>query len=223
MKFSEVSIGDIYESRNCGFYEVVDKVQGKSPKVVVKFLNTGYITTVKVWECSNGSIKDRLLPSRFGVGYLGEGKYNYYDGDGKATVCGVKWKSMLERCYCPKYQERYPCYKGCSVDVDWHNFQNFAKWFYSTYPSDGLYYELDKDSRLLGNKVYSKDTCTWLTKESNIAFSKQKTYKFFDPEGNYVEVVNLKQFCLGKDLIRELMGKVYNGKRKHHKGWTKAD
>lgn len=221
MKFSEINIGDIFESVNDGKFEVINKTSGKLAKILVRFLDTGYETKIKPFDCTTGQVKDRLKPSRFGVGFVGIGSYKLTE-KGKITLAGSKWKSMLERCYCTKYQTRYPTYLGCSVDEEWHNFQNFAEWFYETYPKDGLYYELDKDSLVQGNKVYSKNTCTWLSKKDNISFSKKKEYSFFDPEGNLVLVSNLTDFCKDKDLVRELMGKVFNGKRNHHKGWTKA-
>lgn len=223
MKFSEINIGDIYQSNNYGSFEVIKKEPAKSPKITVRFVNTGYTTIIKPFDCSTGSVMDKLVPKRFGVGFIGDGEYNYYDEGGQASLCGVKWKSMLERCYCPKYQKKHLSYVGCSVETNWHNFQTFAEWFYRTYPKDGCYYELDKDYKIKGNKVYSEVTCMWLSKTKNISISKEKTYRFYDPNGVLFEITNLKQFCLGKDLIRELMGKVYNGKRKHHKGWTKAD
>ena len=63
-----------------------------SAHVKIRFLETGY----KVWsEAGNlrkGLVKDPLVPSVFGVGYPGAGKYEYK----KHPLLYSLWKSMLE-------------------------------------------------------------------------------------------------------------------------------
>lgn len=76
----------------------------------------------------------------------------------------VKWHSMLERCYSTKYQERQPSYIGCSVCKEWHTFSNFKRWM-QTQNWQGR--ELDKDWLVDGNKVYSPQTCMFVTNEMN--------------------------------------------------------
>ncbi len=70
------------------------------------------------------------------------------------------WKSMLVRCYSKKYQERKPTYKGCSVSAEWHSFSNFKAWMEK---QDWEGKELDKDLLFKGNKVYSAETCVFVT------------------------------------------------------------
>lgn len=217
MKYEDVH-GKVFTTKLNGSFKVIENIGGNNQQVLIEFLDTGYRKIIQRRHIADGSIKDKLRPSRFGVGFEGEGEYHFTDN----IRCLNAWKHMLERCYCPKFQAKQPTYIGCTVDNAWHNFQNFAEWFYSTYPIDGSKYELDKDLKGDG-KVYSENTCTWLCQAENKRISKQKLYKFYDPDGNYVEVLNLTQFCEDKDLIRELLGKVYNGHRPHHKGWTKAD
>lgn len=38
------------------------------------------------------------------------------------------WKSMLERCFSTKFQERNPTYKRCSVSEEWLTFTSFKSW-----------------------------------------------------------------------------------------------
>lgn len=217
MKYEDIH-GKVFSTKHNGEFRVIEDIGGNNQQVLIEFLETGYRKVIQRRHILDGNIKDKLRPRRFGVGFEGEGKYKLTDNQ----RCTNAWKHMLERSHCPKFKIKSPTYAVCTCDPLWHNFQNFAEWFHRTYPKDGQMYELDKDK--LGNgKFYSEATCCWLTHTENISFSKQKLYKFYDPDGNYVEVLNLKQFCLGKDLIRELLGKVYNGHRKHHKGWTKAD
>lgn len=70
------------------------------------------------------------------------------------------WKNMLERCYSTKFQERRPTYKNCTVAEDWHTFSNFRTWM-ETQDFEGL--QIDKDLLIVGNKVYSPETCMFVT------------------------------------------------------------
>ena len=75
------------------------------------------------------------------------------------------WKHMLERCYSTKFQEKYPTYKGCSVSEDWWRFSNFRAWM-AAQDWEGM--QLDKDILFEGNKVYSSETCVFVTKVVNM-------------------------------------------------------
>lgn len=90
------------------------------------------------FKIMRNEVKDLCKPTTFGVGYLGYGRYKSRDKSGGEDRTKVyrTWKGMLERCYSEKYLSKKPTYKGCSVDEDWHNFQNFASWFYEKYNSD---------------------------------------------------------------------------------------
>ena len=75
------------------------------------------------------------------------------------------WKNMLKRCYSDKYQERQPTYKGCSVSEEWLTFSNFKRWM-ERQDFEGK--QLDKDLLFEGNKVYSAETCTFVTRGVNL-------------------------------------------------------
>ena len=70
------------------------------------------------------------------------------------------WKDMLKRCYSAKYQESKPTYKGCTVSEDWLTFTNFKSWMKK---QDFKGNHLDKDILVEGNKVYSAETCVFVT------------------------------------------------------------
>lgn len=74
------------------------------------------------------------------------------------------WAGMLGRCYSSKAQERNPTYKGCSVSEEWLRFSNFRAWMES---QDFEGKQLDKDLLLEGNKVYSKETCVFVSRVVN--------------------------------------------------------
>lgn len=75
------------------------------------------------------------------------------------------WKSMLARCYSEKLQERSPTYKGCSVSEEWLTFSSFKAWMES---QDWEGKELDKDLLFEGNKIYSPDTCVFVSGVVNL-------------------------------------------------------
>lgn len=120
----------------------------------------------------NGEIKCPYEKRVYGIGYLAEGKYKPKE-NGKHTKVYKTWKDMLGRCYDTKIQEKYPTYKDCKVDKNWHNFQNFAKWYYDNYYEvEGERMELDKDILFKHNKIYSPETCIYVPHTINSLFIK---------------------------------------------------
>ena len=115
----------------------------------------GTIVFNKWYSCfSKGTIKNPNLRNIFNVGYIGVGEYpvkiNY-----KTTISFSVWYGMLRRCYECKSLMRHPTYKDVTVCEEWHNFQNFAKWFEENYVEGWV---LDKDILSKGNKIYSPET-----------------------------------------------------------------
>ena len=74
------------------------------------------------------------------------------------------WVSMFRRCYSAKYQENKSTYKGCSVSTEWHTFSSFKNWM-EKQDFEGKH--LDKDLLFEGNKVYSHETCVFVTPSVN--------------------------------------------------------
>ena len=122
----------------------------------------------------NGNIKCPYERRYFGIGYLGEGKYKVSE-NGKRTRVYRTWYHMLERCYSEKYHEKEPAYIGYKVCEEWHNFQNFAKWYKENYYEiEGERMHLDKDILIKGNKVYSSETCIFVPHRINVLFTKRQ-------------------------------------------------
>ena len=74
------------------------------------------------------------------------------------------WGSMLKRCYSDKYQESRPTYAGCSVSEKWLTLTGFKSWMEK---QDWEGKQLDKDLFIEGNKVYSAETCVFVTQLVN--------------------------------------------------------
>ena len=161
----EKKSGVVYTSKNCGDFVIVK--YHTTHKVDIKFLLTGYSPTVSWVQVSRKSVGDPYYPSVYGVGFLGVGKYKCkLPTSRKKTASYIKWHSMMQRCYDSKLHKYRPTYKDCTVCEEWHNYQNFAKWFEINH-IDG--YVLDKD-KLQPNvlcKIYSPTTCVFITEEEN--------------------------------------------------------
>lgn len=97
------------------------------------------------------------------------------------------WSGMMKRCY-NKNADNYRWYGGSGVVVceEWKKDNNiFIDWSLKNGYKEGL--QLDKDK--LGNgKIYSPETCQWITKHENTSY-KRNTFKI---EYNG-EILNLKQ------------------------------
>lgn len=97
------------------------------------------VTKFETVECENGQRKRKLI-----------WKCPYYQ----------VWQSILDRCYSTELHGRRPSYKGCSVHEDWLTFSKFKTWMEA---QDWKDKHLDKDLLFEDNKVYSPDTCVFVS------------------------------------------------------------
>ena len=59
-------------------------------------------------------------------------------------------------------------YDDCVVCNEWHNLQNFAKWFEENYYEIGEgRMHLDKDIICAGNKIYNPDMCIFVPQKNS--------------------------------------------------------
>jgi hypothetical protein len=206
--------GKILTSNNYGDYKITKYVN--RDEVYIKFIDTGYEVIVTTASIRQSNIKDRLKPHSYGIGYMGVGPYVSRKNTIKELNYSV-WLDMLKRCYDEKYLKKQPTYEGCTVVPEWHNFQNFAKWFEENY-IEGMY--LDKDIIKEGNKIYGPETCKFVTPQENAEAASAKHYKLLNPEGEVVEVYNLTKFCRDNNMTQSGFYMVRSGVIKHYKGWV---
>lgn len=149
-------LGTTRSSKNYGDYKVVGKGKGK---YLIEFTTTKYTKLCDRKEVVSGAIKDPYSVSVYSIGYLGKGKYTSRVS-GKHTTCYRRWILMIGRCYNSEDQN-YNTYgeRGITVCKEWHNYQCYAEWFYSQVNSDSVGFVVDKDIRVLGNLIYSENTC----------------------------------------------------------------
>ena len=213
---ADMQPGCIHETNSCGLLEVVSYKNAHN--VCVKFIGYDYKTVTSSTHIRNGKVLNKLMRSVYGIGYLGDGPHRAL----KTNAAYGAWARMLRRCYDTKFLAKYPTYTGCTVHPEWHNFQNFANWYYENHPKDGLKYELDKDIKHPGNKEYAPDKCLFVTHTENSVAAMAKHHKLLSPDGEVTTIYNLKDYCRGTNLNHRHMCEVSNGKRKSHKGWKAA-
>lgn len=102
--------------------------------------------------------------------------------NGKIKVCVFyqTWASMLQRCYSSKLHERYSTYIGCITCNEWLSFMNFRSWMNK---QDYKGKQLDKDILIEGNKIYSPDTCIFISNQINSLFNNQASKRGKYPQG----------------------------------------
>lgn len=137
-------------------------------KIHVKFLDgfgyECYCERKQLYQC----LRNPYTRTVFNLGYLGEGEYKVNHESGK-TKAFTKWYDMFTRCYSDAPLVKSKTYKGCTVCAEWHNFQNFAKWFYNRTEIEQNWH-LDKDLKFFGNREYSPTNCVMLPNELNSCF-----------------------------------------------------
>lgn len=188
-------------------------------EVVCKFIKTGYVAVFRSDSIRTGSAKDRMKPSVLGVGFIGDGVHKSLNQNRSRTKNYQRWYHMLERCYCDKYQKRFPSYIGCSVCDEFLNFQLFASWCDDN--DDELCdYELDKDGIVIGNKIYSPSMCQLIPKQENVEITHAKTFRLISPEGEEVTIFNLSKFCREKGFATNSFHSAVVKRHRSHMGWT---
>lgn len=114
---------------------------------------------------NNMSLAKRKLV--FGVGVNdAEYKISYLDNKGKTYFCPYhkRWRGMIERGYSEKWKETHTTYKDVTVCEEWHTFSTFKLWMEK---QDWVGKQLDKDIIVPNNKVYSPETCVFVSHRVN--------------------------------------------------------
>lgn len=146
-------------------------------------------------------VKSKPKVKAFGIGYDSGGKFSVetrLGGKRRNTREGASWLNMLKRCYSKGWHERHPSYIGCSVCLEWLDFQVFAEWL----TTNDFYidkYQLDKDILFSGNKVYSPETCVLIPQEINKLLTDRRNHRGEHPlgvfwktaSGKYVSQINI--------------------------------
>ena len=166
-------VGKVCKSKSSGDFKVVKYNNAKD--VEVRFLKTGYETTVGLGSIRIGKVKDPYSPSVYGIGVLGA-KYPS-KVNGVKTKEYVLWQSMLQRCYSDSYKKKYPTYEGCEVSDNFKSYEYFYEWCHSQIGFGNEGWHLDKDLLVKGNKAYSEKTCVFLPNEINSLLTRREALR----------------------------------------------
>ena len=92
------------------------------------------------------------------------------------------WAGVMERCYV-EHIDKELSYNEATSSERWKRFDYFLediskiegyelwKQYQIDYPNEKNEYELDKDTKVLGNKIYSLETCRFIHKTLNAGFT----------------------------------------------------
>ena len=118
-----------------------------------------------------------------------------------------RWKQMMDRCYnknCNNY--KYYGEKGVTVCKEWHNYDNFKKWYDEhIYELKDETVHLDKDILIENNKIYSPETCIFVPNKINQIFKNYETKRRDLPIG----------VIYNEDSKKYIVRMSINGKNKH--------
>ena len=120
---------------------------------------------------------------------------------------------MIERCYNPYELNKKPTYIDCYVCEEWHNFQNFAEWYYKNiYNCNNERMHLDKDILIKGNKIYSPKTCCIVPQRINVMFTKRQNCRGKYPIGVkwHKRDKIFEVCCYDKNCNRQYLGRFDN-------------
>ena len=155
-------VGKVCKSTSSGDFKILKYNDSKD--VEIRFVNTGYETSVTLGNVRKGEVKDPYSTSVYGVGILG----NKYPSAivGRNTKEYELWNNMLRRCYSDNSKKNHPTYEGCKVSENFKSYEYFYEWCHKQVGFNKEWH-LDKDLLIKGNKVYSEYTCVFIPQEIN--------------------------------------------------------
>ena len=163
-------IGREYQTNYSGKCFVVDV---KSSYDMTVMFYDGYCAKVYKGNLDKGKVYNPYYKGNlmYGVGVFDRPKIV---DRVSCTKIRTMWYNMLERCYCEKFHKKQPTYAGMTVSEDWKMFSKFERDVKEMVNFEKCLTEnwaLDKDSIVVGNKVYSKDTCCFIPQSLNSKLS----------------------------------------------------
>lgn len=185
----------------------------------VKFLNTGHIDEFRKDAIFKGEIRDKYAASFLGVGIIGNiktrGKYKPY-----YTV----WRNLIYRCYSGASK----AYSNVIVCERWKTFEFFYEdipliegWDIDKFLSHQLTLDKDLKQPYCPQKIYSLETCCWLSKAENYSVqdAQQKWFEAIGPNGERAFSRNITAFAREHNLERKQISAVLHKKFKSTLGW----
>ena len=132
---------------------------------------------------------------------------------------------MINRCYNPNNKRYNP---NVSVTERWLIFENFyhdctnIDGFDATLVETGeLVLDKDAKQRFQNKKIYSAETCQWISKAENISMQdkQQRPFIAVSPTGEILEDYNITKFASEHNLTRKHISAVLHKRIKSTGGW----
>jgi len=123
---------------------------------------------------SKSSLSKRKLVCGIGIN---DARYTVgLSAGGRRVPCPIYsiWRAVVKRCYSEAVQKRQPAYRGCSMSDEWLLFSNFRMWVVK---QSWVGKDLDKDIIKSGNKLYSSETCIFVSHRINTLLISAQTSK----------------------------------------------
>ena len=200
-------VGSLVKTNNFGYLLITRYVSSR--EVYSKFIDTGYEVKTTMQQLLKGNINDRLKPTVFGVGVIGE--CLTVDSCGNRLKEYQVWKGMLERCYSHKFQAKKPTYKGCTVSDSFKYYPYFKEWCNKQIGFDQVGWHLDKDILSKGNKVYSEDICCFVPQEINSLLVRSNATRGKYPLGvSYLTRLGMFEASVSLGGRNKRIGRFYN-------------
>lgn len=223
-----INIGEIKTAQN-GLEFIIEskdklKSDNKHTYYNIRFLESGYIDSVRSDSITKGLVKDNLSKSCCNIGSIG-----YINTREHRKEYGI-WKDMIYRCYSPNDKSyKYYGEKGVKVCERWHRFDFFFADMETIHGFDKELFNqgklrLDKDILSIGFKIYSPQTTMWVSDLTNQKRrtaeynNKNKKYAIFQ-DGHVELITNVSDFCRTYGLHRQNVNLCLAGKQTATKGF----
>lgn len=232
---NKYQVGDIIPSESKYLGQVLINTQGQRflvydcfrihPSTVqmmkVRFLQTGYEATVKVFSITRRRVRDYCMPTIAGVGALG---YARQSQDPKTFRL---WEQMVLKCYSPKDVDysRFGA-KGITIAERWLRLDRFTE---DIKELEGYNEEAYRDGKLIlvlkeGQTEYAFDNCHFELIEEyrrgNMYKHRMKKFAAKDPSGKLHIATGIKKFARENGLNESSVCNCLAKRIKSTSGWT---
>lgn len=206
------------KTKNYGIAEIIGE-GNKYGYLEVKFLNTNHVDEFRKDAVCRGEIRDKYAVTYLGVGIIGNIKTR-----GIYKKPYTTWRNMLNRCY----GEKNSAYSNVTVCDRWKTFELFYKdmptidgWNEQLYREQKLVLDKDSKQEFCKKKVYSPQTCSWLspTQNNKLQDGQQRKFKAISPSGETFYDRNITSFAREHGLERKQVSAVLHKRFKSTLGW----
>lgn len=211
-----------FTTKKYGTVEVID-VGNKYGYYKVKFLKSGTIDEFRKDAIIKGEIRDKYVCSYLDIGIIGNIKTR-----GKNKKYYTIWRNMLNRCYNKNLPSANSYFGRVFVCEKWLTFEKFMEdiclvdgWDKDLFDNGKIVLDKDKKQRFKNEKIYSLETCAWISSEENNKYQdfQQNQFKAINKLGEIFYDYNITDFAKQHNLSRRQISAVLHGRYKTTQGW----